>query len=319
MRSLLSVRTARGVVAGCTALSLLLVGCADGDTTESASSAAQEVRASERSEVSKTRVQYDTGTDADPNQQWADLYLPSGQHEPDSVPLVVLVHGGAWKVPLGAEIFDELAMDLAGRGMAVYNVEYRRVGAGGGWPMTFRDVARALDYIVELDKEYPELTVDDEVVVGHSAGAQLATWAGTRHKLRDDEVGSRPAFRPTRVVSLAGPLDMKQAVADGDDRIVAALGGSPLQVPGRYSAVDPIQNIDRTIPVAAVHGTRDRIVYPHNSERYINALKNAGGQGRLVIFDGEDHVSIVKRGGDPYERIVDLIVEYADAPLRQLK
>lgn len=311
------VRSVRGVVAGCAAFSLLLAGCADSGSP--AGSDASEVQTVDRPDVSKTRVHYYTGQDADPDQNWADLYLPAGQHEENSVPLVVLIHGGAWRMPLGAEIFDDLAADLAARGMAVYNVEYRRVGAGGGWPMTFHDTARALDHLVEIDKEYPELTVDDEVVVGHSAGAQLATWAGTRHKLDDDEVGSHPAFRPTRVVSLAGPLDMKQAVADGDDRIVAALGGTPSEVPDRYAAVDPIENIDESIPVAAVHGTRDRIVFPHNSERYISEVRKQGGQGRLVIFEGEDHGSIVARGSDPYDQIVDLIAEYANEPRHQLK
>lgn len=317
----LPARCIRGVVTGCAALSLLLAGCADSESTstESQTSAVPDAETVDRAEVSKSRVQYYTGSDADADQNWADLYLPAGEHETDSVPLVVLIHGGAWKMPLGAEIFDDLAGDLAARGMAVYNVEYRRVGAGGGWPATFHDVARALDHIIEIDKEFPELTVDDEVVVGHSAGAQLATWAGTRHKRADDEVGSHPAFRPTRVVSLAGPLDMKQAVADGDDRIVAALGGTPAEVPDRYSAVDPIENIDRSIPVAAVHGTRDRTVFPHNSERYIAELRKQGGQGRLLIFDGEDHTSIVNRGSDPYEQIVDLVVKYADAPRHQLQ
>src|SRR5699024_11499676 len=100
---------------------------------------------------------------------------------------------------------DPYARDLVDRGMAVYNIEYRRVGSGGGWPTTFRDVASALDHVVELSGQHPEFTIDDELVVGHSAGAQLAMWAGTRHALDEDEVGNNPKFRPTRVVSLAGP------------------------------------------------------------------------------------------------------------------
>src|SRR5690606_13929014 len=118
-------------------------------------------------------------------------------------------------MPLGPEILEELAGDIAARGLAVYNDEYRRLGSGGVWRDTFHDVARALDHIVELDRNYPQITIEDEVVVGHSAGAQLATWAGTRHQNDDGEVGAHPKFRPTRVFSLAGPLDMVQAVKDG--------------------------------------------------------------------------------------------------------
>lgn len=316
-----TIRYVRATVVALAVSALVLTGCGEsteGGSTENAGASSSPMQPPDLTDVVKTRVQYYTGPDADPDQNWADFYLPAGAQQVDSIPLVVLIHGGAWKMPLGAEIFDDLAGDLADRGMAVYNVEYRRVGADGGWPNTFHDVARALDHLVELDKQHPQLTIDDEVVVGHSAGGQLATWAGTRHRLDDDEVGSRPAFRPTRVVSLAGPLDMIRSVADGDDRIVAAVGGTPQQVPERYEAVDPIQNIDVAIPVAAVHGTSDRMVFPHNSERYVAALNARGGQGRLVLFAGEDHTSIVKRGTDAYGQILDLISSYADDPIEQL-
>lgn len=307
---------------------ILLSGCGSdsgdvpGDPSATAQTSVAESAASSTDvsgKVTKKRVQYYTGADADPDQNWADLYLPAGDHRPGSIPLVVLIHGGAWRMPLGAEIFNDLAEDIAARGMAVYNVEYRRVGAGGGWPATFHDVARALDHVTELNREHPEFTVDDELVVGHSAGAQLATWAGTRHKRADDEVGSKPAFRPKRAISLAGPLDMPQAVKDGDDRIVAALGGTPEEQPDRYKMVDPIQNLDPEIPVAAVHGTADRVVFPHNSTRYVSALNAHGGHGRLLIFDGEDHGSIVKRGTDPYNQILDLVSEFADTPIEKIK
>ena len=270
------------------------------------------------SEITKKRIRYYDGPDGDPKQNWADFYLPAGPQKVDSIPLVVLIHGGAWKVPGSAEGFNRLSMDIAGLGAAVYNVEYRRVGAGGGWPDTFHDVARALDYVPTLDKDYPQITTDDEVVVGHSAGAQLAAWAGTRHKLADDEVGSKPAFRPTRVVSLAGPLDMRVAVADGDDRIVTALGGEPDEVPERYAKVDPIQNLDPEMPVAAVHGTRDKVVFPHNSENYIAALTDAGGSGDLMILDGHSHGSFLEPDNEKYRQILDLIRKYSDTPADEL-
>ncbi|MBX8687364.1 prolyl oligopeptidase family serine peptidase [Mycobacterium sp. 20091114027_K0903767] len=258
-------------------------------------------------EVTVERFEYPTHDNADTDQNWADLYLPSGPQKLDTIPLVVLIHGGAWQSTLGATVFDGLARDLAGRGMAVYNVEYRRVGSGGGWPTTFHDVAQALDYVVEVDKKYPQLTIDDELVVGHSAGAQLAVWAGTRHKLLDDEVGSRPRFRPTRVVSLAGPLDMVYAATHGDDRISAVLGGTPAQVPARYTSVDPIQNIDPGTPVMALHGTHDNVVSPENSQRYVRAVEKQGGLASVVLLPGESHTSIVSPDSPSYQQVIDAI------------
>ncbi|MDH6197641.1 acetyl esterase/lipase [Mycobacterium frederiksbergense] len=268
-------------------------------------------------EMTVTRFHYPTD-DHTTDQNWADLYLPAGPQAVDSIPLVVLIHGGGWQSTLSAGVFDGLARELAGRGMAVYNIEYRRVGSGGGWPTTFHDVARALDYVVEVDKKYPQLTTDDELVVGHSAGAQLAVWAGTRHNLRDDEVGSRPLFRPTRVVSLAGPLDMVYAANHGDKHIVSVLGGRPAEVPQRYTSVDPIQNIDPSVPVIALHGTLDTVVAPANSQRYVAAAKKLGGRAALELLAGENHTSIVSKRSPSFGRVLQVITATSQAELNDL-
>lgn len=288
------------------------------DTSSSSSPPAPASAVAQRDEPHVERIAYPTRGPADAEQNWGDLYLPTGQHAEDSVPMVVLIHGGSWESQLGARVMDSYARDLVDRGMAVYNIEYRRVGSGGGWPTTFHDVADALDHVVELDEQYPEFTVDDELVVGHSAGAQLAMWAGTRHALDDDEVGNDPKFRPTRVVSLAGPLDMTYAATHGDDRIVTALGGTPQEVPDRYTSVDPIQNIDPSMPVVAVHGTADTMVSPENSKRYIEAVKHRDGIGNLVMADGEDHVSLVSGDSPHYQQILDVIVDTSTKTVDEL-
>lgn len=266
-------------------------------------------------EVTVERFDYAPG---DTEQNWADLYLPAGPQEIDSIPLVILIHGGAWQSKLGADVFDGLARELTDRGMAVYNVEYRRVGSGGGWPTTFRDVANALDFVIEVDKKHPQLTVDDELVVGHSAGAQLAVWSGTRHKLRDDEVGSRPAFRPTRVVSLAGPLDMVYAADHGDNHIVRVLGGRPTEVPDRYTSVDPIQNIDPGVPVLALHGTHDTVVSPENSRRYVAAVKQQGGRAAVKMLTGDNHTSIVSPRSPNHAEVLGAITSTSQTDLEDL-
>ena len=267
-------------------------------------------------EVTVQRFEYPTRSGpADPKQNWADLYMPAGEQREDSLPLAVIIHGGAWQSEIGADSFDPLARELVGRGMAVYNIEYRRVGSGGGWPVTFRDIADALDHVVEVDREFPQITINDEVVVGHSAGAQLAVWGGTRHLLDDDEVGAHPRFRPTRVVSIAGPLDAVYAAQHGDDRIVTAIGGTPEQVPDRYSMVDPIQNIDPDTPVVALHGSEDTVVSPENSRRYVNAARLAGGSAKLMVLEGENHVSVVSGDSPNYSRVIDTIVSASDADI----
>lgn len=295
------------------AVALSLAGCA-ANATDPIVDTSYVVPAS-LDEVTVQRFEYPTHDGSDPDQNWADLYLPAGEQRIDSIPLAVLIHGGAWQSQIGAGTFDPLARELANRGMAVYNIEYRRVGSGGGWPTTFHDVAAALDHVVEVDRQFPQITTDDELIVGHSAGAQLAVWGGTRNELDDDEVGSHPAFRPTRVVSIAGPLDMTYAATHGDDRIVTAIGGTPEEVPERYAKVDPLQNIDPGTPVVALHGGRDKTVPSENSQRYVDAVNEAGGHAKMVLFEDQDHTSIVSGDSHTYPRVLEIIRHVSAADL----
>lgn len=300
---------------------MLAAGCSATDTSVGGGSSApaatpvnagaadgQLAKVNSSSDVEARRYLYPTTTGTrDDRQNWADLYLPPGDHKDGSVPLVILIHGGSWQAQVGADSFVTFSRRLAERGLAVYNVEYRRVGSGGGWPTTFKDVAAALDFVPQVRSSSPEINTTNAVVVGHSAGGQLAMWAGTRHYLEPREVGASPAFWPTSVVSLAGPLDMRTAVKLGDDRIVTALGGRPEQVPDRYTSVDPIQNIDPKAPIIAMVGTNDHVVPPILSQNYVKAVKREGGTGTVVLLDGADHVSIVTPSAPTFPLVVETI------------
>lgn len=93
-----------------------------------------------------------------------DLWLPagSGPH-----PVVAVLHGGYWRAYFTRALMDDLCADLAGRGWAAWNLEYRRVGTGGGWPATFRDVATGVDHLSLLAERYP-LDLGRLVALGHS-------------------------------------------------------------------------------------------------------------------------------------------------------
>src|SRR5690242_13971338 len=71
--------------------------------------------------------------------QVAELFLPkaAGPHA-----VVVLLHGGCFlKEFEGLAQTSAIAADLAGRGYAVWNVDYRKLGEpGAGYPGTFQDV-----------------------------------------------------------------------------------------------------------------------------------------------------------------------------------
>ncbi len=215
--------------------------------------------------------------------QYAELHQPEG----DQPGVAVIIHGGFWRAAYDASLGRELARDLAERGWTTYNVEYRRVGKGGGWPTTLQDVSDAVDLLSELD-----LDLSRVVAIGHSAGGQLAAWAAGRSGLPSSAPGSSPRVPLTGVVTQAGVLDLRTGAARsvGGSAIPDLLGGSPDEVPERYDWADPIVRVPLPVPVVCVHSRADESVPFAQSEAYVTAAGDAGGSVELVEFDG-DHMA----------------------------
>jgi acetyl esterase/lipase len=222
--------------------------------------------------------------------QRADLHVRGAGSHPR--PVMVLIHGGAWQARYGRFVTRALAGDLARRGWAAWNVEYRRVGAGGGWPATFEDVARAIDHLPGLAD--PRLDLQRVSVLGHSAGGHLALWAASRGRLATGAPGAlhgRPAVPLCQVVSLAGVADLTAAYARWHGGAARALmGGSPQELPERFAAGDPALLVPADTPALLVHGVEDETVSIELSRSYAAAARAAGGEVELVEIDGEDGV-----------------------------
>ena len=210
--------------------------------------------------------------------QTCDLHKPVG-HGPH--PVAVVLHGGHWQSPYTKLIMRPLCVDLARRGFAAWNVEYRRLGRdGGGWPQTFDDVAAAIDLLAELERV--DLDLDRVTLVGHSAGGQLALWAAGRPTLPPGAPGADPRVTAGRVLALAGVCNLAHA-----GRVAAALlGGGPSEVPQRWAQADPIRRVPLGVPVALVHGSGDETVSIERSREYAAAAAAAGSPVTLIETSG---------------------------------
>ncbi|HTA32314.1 MAG TPA: alpha/beta hydrolase [Solirubrobacteraceae bacterium] len=217
--------------------------------------------------------------------QRADLHLPPG---PGPYPLIVLIHGGSWRARYGRIVMRGLASDLVRRGWAAWNIEYRRVGGGGGWPATFADVAAAIDHLAELPAP---VALDAVTIIGHSAGGHLALWAAARDKLPEGAPGfiaGAAAVTVARVVAQAGVCDLAGAYARWHGGAVRALmGGSPDELPARYAAGDPMCLLPLSMPALLVHGQRDETVSIELARSYERAALAAGGEVELVEISGD--------------------------------
>ncbi|WP_433274473.1 alpha/beta hydrolase family protein [Actinosynnema sp. CS-041913] len=184
-----------------------------------------------------------------------------------SFPVVVVIHGGFWHQRYGLELGRPLAADLVAHGVTAYNIEYRRVAGGGGWPATGDDVLAAIDV---LDA--------DVVTLGHSAGGHLAVWAAARHP------------RVVGAVAQAGVLDFRRH-PQITRRAAELLGGLPDEVPERYADASPAALLPIDKPLVLVHGEDDEDVPVEQSVSFAEA---SGAE--LVTLPGVGHLDLITPG-----------------------
>ena len=236
--------------------------------------------------------------------QWGDLHRPDGP----SRGVVVVVHGGFWRARYDSSLGTPLAEDLAAHGWTAWNLEYRRVGNGGGCPATFDDVATGIDRLADV----PALDLSGPVVtLGHSAGGHLATWAAARtrsERWRHSRVGV------TAVVSQAGVLDLVSAHQEGlGSGAVLALLGEP---PGpAHAGLDPQQQLPLEVPVWCVHGREDDVVPLRQSEAYVAAARAADAEAELLAVDG-DHFTVIDPASQAWELILAVLEPLSRVTMR---
>ncbi|MBB5911940.1 acetyl esterase/lipase [Nocardia transvalensis] len=225
--------------------------------------------------------------------RFGDLYLPSSGRGP--YPVVVLIHGGSWSQNRTLSESAPMAAALARDGVAVWNIEYRRVNGMGGWPTTLTDAYDAFMALTTVAQQQSgdRLDLGNVHLAGHSAGGQLAALVAGRytHTMGRTEA---PPIRIRSVTLLAAVLDLRLAATTGRDGFVRKLlGGTPEEVPGRYEFASPIGQIPLGVRISALHGDRDRVVAPEQSRRYITAAGRAGTTADLRILEGVGHGDFV--------------------------
>lgn len=231
--------------------------------------------------------------------QFGHLYTPSGVD--GRVPVVMLLHGGYWSADYHLNLATTLASELARRGVAAWNVEYRRVGAGGGWAETSADVEAALAATATLLPEQGGVDPSEVRIVGHSAGAQLAVWvAGQRNS----------PVRPTRVIAQAGALDLasRASTRSGGAALGALFGVSYADDPQVYRDASPLHRVPTGVPTVCIHGVEDAQVPVQASRAYVDAARAAGDRAALWEVPGEGHNAFLDRTTRSWALTLDAVL-----------
>jgi acetyl esterase/lipase len=242
--------------------------------------------------------------------QYAELFRPAGE---GPFPVVVLVHGGCWTVQFGGiEQMRNLAGALAAQGIAVWNVEYRRVDeAGGGYPGTYQDMNAALDLLGEHAGRH-KLDLGRIVAVGHSAGGQLVQWIAGRGKI----AASSPLYRadplPVRqIISLGGLADLRNE----RDLIKSSCGRDIVQLTGEASsarpdvfsdtnAADLMPNGSNTVLIT---GELDTVSPPRVAHDYAARARAAGDSASVIVLPGASHYDEVAASSPSFQLVLPAI------------
>jgi acetyl esterase/lipase len=245
-----------------------------------------------------SRLAYGT----DPN-QFLDLRLP--RNRSGKLPLVINIHGGFWRAKYNLDHAGHLCAALAAAGLAAANLEYRRVGnEGGAWPGTFDDVRSAYRYLVQNAHQH-NFDAEKIVVMGHSAGGQLALC------LAAHEPGVN------RVVSLAGVVNLQRAyqLHLSNDAVVEFLRGKPSEVPDHYREADPMQ-LSISMPQARqwlIHGCADDVVPVDFSRDYVAAKQKRIGKekedARLLEIPSAGHFDLIDPHSQAWKQVEQTVLQ----------
>eukprot|EP00756_Hemistasia_phaeocysticola_P051941 Hpha_TRINITY_DN27125_c0_g1::TRINITY_DN27125_c0_g1_i1::g.29322::m.29322 len=234
-------------------------------------------------------------------EQFVRVWRPATTRGGAAPPVAVCIHGGYWrqKYSIDGALFETVAPDLAKRGFVAVDVEYRREG---GWPRPNRDVLAALKLAGGLGDK------SRIVVVGHSAGGQLALWVGdAAAKLREVE---DPQFPVPQLVCAVAPvadlhLGFRLRISDDGQAIPAYMGGSPQERPIRYLAASPRALLPLRTRTLVTVGDADDQVPQSVPLSFVDAARKAGAGNdllKVLRFPGADHFVLVNAGTKEWKR-----------------
>lgn len=205
---------------------------------------------------------------ADPAKCRLDFY---GFDDAESVPVILLVHGGGWAKG-DKSSFARMSRDLRAEGFAVVNVNYRLSG-DAPFPAAVHDLKAAIRWVRAHADEYG-LDSDRVVGAGFSAGGHLVAMAATTAgKLESkDDWPDQPSHLNAAIVSGAGVDQVsriKESKTGEIPNCTVFFGGTYAEFPERYRAGSPITHVSaETAPFLFLDGGRDK-----PGTRYVGMVK----------------------------------------------
>ncbi len=240
-----------------------------------------------------------------------DLHLPAPANLPS--PLIVWVHGGAWRSGSKQEM---PLTPLVTRGWAVASVDYRLTPIAP-FPANVHDLKAAIRFLRAHAKDYG-FNSAAIAIAGSSAGAHLAALVGVTngHAELEGEVGEHRQQRSDiqAIVSFYGASNLenilKQSTPYGLGVRIPALQllfrGQPEEKPALARLASPVAHVDANDPpLLLIHGVQDPQMPVSQALEFQGAYEKqglpvqfvpiySGGHGGKEFYD-EHRLAIVEQ------------------------
>lgn len=242
---------------------------------------------------------------------WPESRLKMDIFKPESkakLPAVVFVTGGGF-IAAPKTRYIQQRVRIAEAGYVVASVEYRII-PNGRYSDAVKDVKSAIRY---LRAHAETFNIDPEriAVMGDSAGGYMSAMVGTSNGVKEFDEGEYLEFSSDvkAAIDIYGLSDLTKVAADFPPEVqeiythsgsspavyVNGLppfgeGGSVLSTPDKAKAANPITYISaKSAPFLLMHGDKDSLVSPSQTELLHNALIEAGIESTLYVVECAEH------------------------------
>jgi Esterase/lipase len=236
--------------------------------------------------------------------QKMDVFLPSDY--PVTSPVVLIVHGGAWKYGRKEHMIHIQKM-LFKNNIPSINMNYRLVSKGITYKEQLEDIRTAIEKFNSL-AEKAELQPNNYIILGESAGGHLALLYGYKNP---EQI--------KKIISLSAPTDfyskeyLNSFYSKYSSPTVQRVVGTKFQrkkLSKEFEKASPIANISN-VPTLLFQGNRDFLVNKRQGLSLDSALTRLNVPHKLVFMKGAGHAprffSKRKRDSMIYPNILDWI------------
>ncbi len=241
-----------------------------------------------------------------------DLYLPKDAK--GKIPLVVLIHGGAW---LSNDKYADMGYmaktmaEIVSNGIAIASIDYR-FSTEAIFPANLQDCNRAISYLFDNADKYG-FDTKRFAVMGFSAGGHLANMVGLSKNNNIPNFfmkGSSTAFSIKAVVDFYGPAELVLFPGAEDVKSPESilLGAAPLARPDLAKIASPITYVDKNDPpFLIIQGEKDESVDPKQSKLLSAWLNAVGVKNEMIIVKGAPHYGTMFDVEDVRNKVISFL------------